>query len=96
MLDNKRKLTPSEIEFILDFLKPSKLQPGKTSRTVNEITKSNARVQLEDILIYPSMIDELKNNIQRDYNSSLISPGECVGILCAQSIGEKNTHGIRV
>lgn len=92
MLDNKRKLTPSEIEFILDFLKPSKLQPGETSRTVNEITKSNARVQLEDIIIYPSMIDELKNNIQRDYNSSLISPGECVGILCAQSIGEKNTQ----
>jgi DNA-directed RNA polymerase beta' subunit len=43
-------------------------------------------------MIYPEIIPELSKNIQKNYYSTLIEAGECVGILTAQSIGEKQTQ----
>lgn len=88
----KRNLTSEEIEYVLDFIQPLKTIPLETAKSVCEIHKSNLRKQLKRQKIYPTLLTLLKKNIEKMYFSTLIEPGESVGILCAQSIGEKNTQ----
>jgi hypothetical protein len=38
------------------------------------------------------MIPQLKNMIEKQYNDSIVQPGESVGVISAQSIGEKQTQ----
>lgn len=88
----KRYLKDSEIDYILSFLKPNKSIPIESALSIINNLKTRLIKQLKTIEIYPELIDELKIQIENNYQSSLISPGESVGILAAQSIGEKNTQ----
>lgn len=87
-----RSLTLKEIEFILDFIKPLKALPSETANSIVEIQKKPLRAQLEKVKIYPELINTLKARVQSDFISTLIQPGESVGVVAAQSIGEKNTQ----
>jgi len=87
-----RLLTEDEINNILDFIKPRKDIPLDSAMSVVESNKSNLRKQLVNQKVYPAVIPELKKIIENSYNSSLIQPGESVGVICAQSIGEKQTQ----
>jgi hypothetical protein len=89
---NKRKLTLEEIDFVLDFIKPNKSIPEETALSVTKIQKDELRKQLINQEVNPKIIPELKTEIEKNYMSSLITPGESVGIICAQSIGEKQTQ----
>ena len=89
---NKRSLTKTEIEYILDFLIPQPVIPIDTANSIVESTKKLLREQLVCQKIYPDIIESLKNTIKKQYFSSLIQSGECVGVIGAQSIGEKNTQ----
>ena len=88
----KRVLTDTEIDYILDFLKPNKSIPIDSALSI--ITNQKLRLinQLKNIQIYPELIDDLKKQIEKNYRESLITPGESVGIIAAQAIGEKNTQ----
>ena len=88
----KRVLTDTEIDYILDFLKPNKSIPIDSALSI--ITNQKLRLinQLKNIQIYPELIDDLKKQIEKNYRDSLITPGESVGIIAAQAIGEKNTQ----
>lgn len=88
----KRKLTADEIEDILDFIQLNKHIPYDSAVSVMNIQKSRIRKQLVEQMVYDEIIPDLKEQIKRFYFQSLIQPGESVGILCAQSIGEKNTQ----
>ena len=88
----KRNLTTIEIEDILSFIKPNKNIPTETANSIVRIAKEKLRSQLKKQQIYPEIIPELKKQLEKDYNESMIHPGESVGILAAQSIGEKNTQ----
>jgi DNA-directed RNA polymerase beta' subunit len=88
----KRPLTSDEIESILDFITINKDIPVKTSLSIVTSHKSRLRKQLEKQLVYPQIIPALKKKIEKNFKESLIQPGESVGIICAQSIGEKNTQ----
>ena len=88
----KRQLTKEEIEYILDFIEPQTAVPHDTAMSVVNMNKMNLRKQLETQMIYPSILGKLKSTIKEMYRNSLIQPGESVGILCAQSIGEKQTQ----
>lgn len=90
----KRHLTSTEIEGILDFIKPLKSLPFETAQSIVEIQKKPLNIQLSKIQIYPELIPELKKKVQSDYFKSLIQPGESVGVVAAQSIGEKNTQSV--
>jgi DNA-directed RNA polymerase beta' subunit len=87
-----RILTSDEIEEILDFIKPQLGIPLVSAMSVVELNKARFRKQLQGKLIYPDIIQELKQSMERMYYKSLIQPGEAVGVICAQSIGEKNTQ----
>jgi DNA-directed RNA polymerase subunit A" len=42
--------------------------------------------------VYSEIIPALKEEIEKVYYKSLIDPGDSVGVICAQSIGEKQTQ----
>lgn len=89
----QRKLKPNEIQDILDGLGSSFqvfCQPLK--ETILEHHKEKLRKQLEKIEVYPEVIGQLRQEIHNNFYKSMAQPGENVGVLCAQSIGEKQTQ----
>jgi hypothetical protein len=91
-MEEMRFLNEDEIEDILDFIKPNKSIPLSTAKSIVHITKEKFRKQLHKQKLYPTIIPELKKQLENKYRESLIQPGESVGILAAQSIGEKQTQ----
>ena len=89
---SKRYLTDEEIENILDFIKPRDCLPIESELCIIENIKKDLILQLKNELVYPKIIPKLKIIIIENYYNSLIQPGESVGIICAQSIGEKQTQ----
>ena len=87
-----RHLTSNEIEYILDFIKPNEHIPIESAISIMEINKSRFREQLTEQKVYPEIIPKLKKQMKKDYENSLIHAGESVGIICAQSIGERQTQ----
>jgi SOS-response transcriptional repressor LexA len=87
-----RYLTDEEIDNILDFIKPNKTIPIDTAMSIVKITKDKYIKQLKKQKVYPRIIPELKQNIEKNHIQSLIHPGESVGIIAAQSIGERQTQ----
>ena len=87
-----RLLTSKEIDNILDFIQPQEGIPCDTARSVVENTKKKFKKMLVGQMVYPKIIPELKSLLEQNYRSSLIQAGETVGVICAQSIGEKNTQ----
>lgn len=89
---DKRKLTDNEINSILNNISANKSLPNDTYIGATKKIRNDLRQQLLDVKIYPEMIPELKNNILKQYNKTLVSPGESVGVIMAQSIGESQTQ----
>ena len=87
-----RLLTEYEIENLLSFIKPQKGIPSDTAMAVVDINKQGLRHQLQQVKIYPEMIPQLSDMIQKQYFESKIQAGESVGVIGAQSIGEKQTQ----
>jgi DNA-directed RNA polymerase beta' subunit len=91
-----RNLTTDEIEYILDFIKPKMGIPIETAISLMEIHKEKLRKQLLTQKLYSLYIkediEELKSEIKRYYFTSMIEAGESIGVIAAQSIGEKNTQ----
>lgn len=88
----KRYLTKDEISDILSFIKPQKGIPIDTANSVVKKNTQDLRDQLVSQMVYPDIIPELKKKIEYYYMTSLIQPGESVGVISAQSIGEKQTQ----
>ena len=89
---SKIKINDNDINYLLDFIKPTSTIPIKTSMSVCASHIKSLSSQLHGLEIYPSMLPELKKQLISNYHSSIISPGESIGITCAQSIGEKGTQ----
>jgi len=87
-----RLLTNEEIENIIAFIQPQKGIPVDTALSITNIQKEKLRVQLRKQKIYPEIIPALKDEIEKSYYSCLIDPGDSVGVISAQSIGEKQTQ----
>lgn len=87
-----RSLTEYEIDSILEFIKPQKGIPIDTALSVVALNKKGLRDQLVSVQIYPEMIPALAEMIEKQYFESKIQAGESVGVIGAQSIGEKQTQ----
>ena len=88
----QRYLTDDEIEDMLDFIKPNRKLPPEMDKSVIQNNKNRLIKQLKHQKVNPVIIPELKRQIKTNYFESRISPGESIGILAAQSIGEKQTQ----
>lgn len=87
---SKRQLTTEEIESITNELKI--IGPVHFKQSIHDNVIHKLKCQLEKIELYPDMYTKFKQQIIDQYYKSHISPGENVGILTAQSIGEKQTQ----
>lgn len=88
----KHILTEEQIEFIIDFIKPQAGIPIDSAMSIVENNKERFRRQLRGQSVYPEIIPELKRQLERNYFNTMVEAGESVGIICAQSIGEKQTQ----
>jgi DNA-directed RNA polymerase beta' subunit len=91
----KRVLTTTEINQILDEFDKQKLYqniPKATRDAMLLQIKDNVKEQLVKIKIFPNGIENLKNDIIKYYHSTQIEAGASVGIVTAQSIGERQTQ----
>ena len=87
-----RVLTKKEIESMLDFIVPQEGIPLDTAMSVVDANKERFRAQLTGQKVYPAIIPKLKEQLQKSFEDSLVQAGESVGVICAQSIGEKQTQ----
>ncbi len=87
-----RLLTIEEIEHVINDTIPCFTYNSVITENVYSRIKNTLRQKLSAITIYPEMIDALKSQIRHHYYDSQIHPGESVGILTAQSIGERQTQ----
>ena len=92
MEDVERSLTEEEIEDILLIIKPNRGLPRATADSIVNINRSKVRAQLVGIKVFPAVIPKLKKEIERHYLHTTIQPGESVGVITAQSIGERQTQ----
>ena len=88
----KRLLTKYEIESIVSIIKPQLGIPIETAASVCNANQQLLKDQLKNQLIYPDMIPILQQSVSKQYFSSLIQTGTSVGVISAQSIGEKQTQ----
>lgn len=90
----KKHLNKKEIDFVFkDF---EKLFPNYIDKCYRKQIISNVenelRNELSKIKIYPSCIQKLKSEMEKMILQAIIPPGESVGIICSQSIGERQTQ----
>tara|TARA_X000000950_G_C13920040_1_gene662936 strand:+ start:557 stop:1930 length:1374 start_codon:yes stop_codon:yes gene_type:complete len=90
----KRLLSNDEINFIFsDF---EKLFPSFLNKEILHNFISNVKKKLFNemkyIQIYENLIPNLKKEIENKIMKAIIPPGENVGIIAAQSIGERQTQ----
>jgi len=91
----KRSLTTEEIETLLSKIDQEVCQyniPKATQNATNTLIKNNLRDQLKKIKIFPLGIPRLEREMINYYHTSQIQPGASVGIVTAQSIGERQTQ----
>lgn len=87
-----RKLTKLEIDSILDFIKPRPHIPVDIENRICMLRKEPIITQLKEIYICDEILPILKDELEKKYYQTLMSPGECVGIIGAQSMGEFSTQ----
>lgn len=87
-----RKLTISEIEDILDVIPLNRGLPTDVALGIQNNQKQGIKSQLEKIMVYPAVIPSIKQEVERQFYKSKIQAGEAVGIITAQSIGERQTQ----
>jgi len=89
---NKRHLTKNEINYILTDIRPIHNTSVDISKSIHTTIIKSFEQELSAVEIYPEKIQELKKCLEKRYYSSTIQPGESVGVITAQSIGEKQTQ----
>lgn len=88
----KRELTANEIDDILVGITVNPCIPQVVAESHVANIRARVRAQLQQIRMYPAAIPMLKDEIARQYSAAKIQPGESVGIVTAQSIGERQTQ----
>nr|QBK87942.1 MAG: DNA-directed RNA polymerase subunit alpha [Marseillevirus LCMAC202] len=90
-VDEPRKLQSEEIENIVVGLRFAVIHTPVQENSIY-IHHEKTRRKLAQISIKPSKIPELKKTILQQFYSSVIAPGEAVGVNAAQCIGEPTTQ----
>ncbi len=87
-----RPLTQSEKDWCTDFIVPFKAIPPETAQSIVKQHKADLLAQLDNVVLKPECLEEYKAQLEKYYRECIITPGESVGVISAQSIGEKNTQ----
>jgi DNA-directed RNA polymerase beta' subunit len=87
-----RPLTSEELDNMANFIKPRHNIPIDVETRICMLRKAPIINQLKNVLVVESIVPTLKKELEIRFYKSLMSPGECVGIIGAQSMGEFNTQ----
>lgn len=87
-----RLLTEMEIAYMTDYICPRPHIPISIENRICEMRRGPVASQLKSIHINDDIIPALKYELETRFYQSLMSPGECVGIIGAQSLGEFSTQ----
>lgn len=85
-------LKRDEIKDIISVIPCIKTIPNKIAEAAQTNIRNDLEQQLKGCKIYKSQIPKLKEDILHQYYKSQIAYGEGVGIITAQSIGERQTQ----
>lgn len=94
----KRNLTDDEIEYVISEIKNIKIFPNKYVRDnilkyhLGYIVPELKQYKMYVNVPYYKYLEKLKEEITKQFISSLVQPGEMVGELAAQSIGQPITQ----
>lgn len=90
----KRKITQEEIDYLFqDFDRFFPHYLDSEMRTIIISNLKNALIdEFKQYKIYKETLPELRKHLQKYVQQSIVSPGEMVGVICAQSIGERQTQ----
>lgn len=90
----KRHLSRKEIDYILnnfDHFFPQYLDKDIKSKSIYRF-KNKIAHELKNLLVYDNCLEEIKQQIETYLMRSIVPSGESVGIVTAQSLGEKQTQ----
>lgn len=90
--EKRRFLTEEELDFVTDFIQPNPYISKTVANQYATHTRESMKNRIRKNQLYPSLIPQFKEIMRKQYYNSLISSGESVGIIMAQSIGEKQTQ----
>lgn len=90
--EEMRKLNEEELEFMVDFIHPRPHIPIDVENRICKLRRDPIIQQLSEIEICDEIVPLLKNELETRYYQTLMQPGECVGIIGAQSMGEFSTQ----
>jgi len=82
-----RKLTPEEINDIIQVLPPIRGVDKEVTNSVRASIMAKLYDELRFIEITPLAIPDLKNEIVRQFENSRIDPGSTVGVTAAEALG---------
>ena len=88
----KRNLTQVEIKSICNQIVGFRDLPVAIGNSVKSNLRTQIREQLQDLEVYPNVIPFMIKEVRKQYHTTLADPGEMVGIIGAQSIGERQTQ----
>ena len=90
--ERKISINQKHINYILKDIPIIKSLPNAIAVNMRQNMIDIYKKQLNKQKIYKSLLPKLKEEIERSYYKSLVSYGESVGIVTAQSLGEKQTQ----
>lgn len=85
-------LSETQITEICNSLPINRGIPLKVAQSCLEKIQEKLRSDLRTVKIYPSCFNKYKDEIIHFYHKTLVQAGEAVGIITAQSIGERQTQ----
>ena len=91
-IEKPRKLTEDEIKDILSVIPYIKSAADNVSENNTKSLKVLFTEQLKDIEITPVGISDLKSEIIRQFDETVIRPGEMVGPSSSESLGKNTTQ----
>lgn len=90
----KRPITDDDIQYLFESFHTffPKYLNEELRKTILSHLREKLIVEFQKQSIYPDTLPILRKNIESYIQQSIIPPGEMVGVICAQSIGERQTQ----
>jgi len=89
---SKQFLTIQQIDEVCNLIPLNRSIPIKVAESISGRIRGKLRNDLKSVQIYPQIFETFKKEIVKYYYKTLTQAGEAVGIITAQSIGERQTQ----
>lgn len=92
-MDDKILITEEVAEEMMSFIKPRKNVPDDAESVIVDAIKNKYKRQILGKFIKKDKISHFVEMFKKCHAASVMQPGEAIGIICGQCIGEKTTQG---